>query len=166
MFALQSKIDEAQRVACVCHVNPDGDALGSTLAVAAWMKALGKECTVVVPNRFPDFLQWMPGASEIVRYDKNADKADAILRQADLLWVCDMNAPSRALGMESILAECMKRSAWLWPTIILTLNQISATSRSALQRCVPPAKCSVTLHGRWDVWKVSHRTRPYVSTRV
>ena len=111
LFALQSKIEEARTVACVCHVNPDGDALGSTLGVMAWMKALGKDCSVIVPNRFPDFLQWMPGASEIVRYDKNADKADAILRRADLLWVCDMNSPSRALGMESILAECMKRSA-------------------------------------------------------
>ena len=40
---LQSKIYEASRVACVCHVTPDGDALGSTLAIAAWMKALGME---------------------------------------------------------------------------------------------------------------------------
>ena len=104
---LQSKIDEARRVACVCHVNPDGDALGSTLAIAAWMKALGKECAVVVPNRFPDFLQWMPGAPDIVRYDKHADKAEAILRQADLLWVCDMNAANRTLGMEPILSECV-----------------------------------------------------------
>ena len=71
---LQSKIDEARRVACVCHVNPDGDALGSTLGIMAWMKAQGKECTVVVPNRFPDFLQWMPGAPDIVRYDKHADR--------------------------------------------------------------------------------------------
>ena len=78
LLVLQNKIDEAKTVACVCHVNPDGDALGSTLSVAAWMKSLGKECTVIVPNRFPDFLQWMPGASAIVRYDKHAQKADAI----------------------------------------------------------------------------------------
>ncbi len=100
----------AQRVACVCHVNPDGDALGSTLAIRAWMQRLGKECRVITPNRFPDFLQWMPGASEILRYDKKRDEADEWLRHADLLWVCDMGDSARALGMETILDECVARS--------------------------------------------------------
>lgn len=103
---LRRKLDEARRVACVCHVNPDGDAMGSTLAIAAWMMRLGKECCVIVPNRFPDFLRWMPCADQVIRYDKNTAKADDFLRQADLLWVCDMNEPSRALEMEGILREC------------------------------------------------------------
>lgn len=103
---LRRKIEEAERVACVCHVNPDGDAMGSTLAIAAWMARLGKECHVVVPNRFPDFLQWMPGANNVVRYDKHVAEAENILRHVDFLWVCDMNEASRALEMESILREC------------------------------------------------------------
>lgn len=106
LHLLQEKIERAARVACVCHVNPDGDAMGSTLAVAAWMKSLGKECRVVVPTRFPDFLQWMPGASEVLRYDKSSDEADTLLRTADLVWVCDMGEPSRALGMEPLVSEC------------------------------------------------------------
>lgn len=109
LVTLQKHISEAKRVACVCHVNPDGDALGSTLALAEWMKLLGKECSVVVPNRFPDFLQWMPGADAIVRYDKRSDEAGSILRQADMLWICDMNSPSRVLGMEEILKECISQ---------------------------------------------------------
>ncbi len=107
---LQQMIDKSRRVACVCHVNPDGDAIGSTLAIAAWMTRLGKECRVIVPNRFPDFLQWMPAVNEIIRYDKKVAVADDFLRHADLLWVCDMNESSRALGMEGILQECSARS--------------------------------------------------------
>lgn len=107
---LRQKIDEARRVACVCHVNPDGDAIGSTLAVAAWMIRLGKECRVIVPNRFPDFLQWMPGAAQIIRYDKHQTEAEEYMQRADLLWICDMNDPSRALEMEGILRECSRRS--------------------------------------------------------
>lgn len=109
LVTLQKHMSEAKRMACVCHVNPDGDALGSTLALADWMRSLGKECSVVVPNRFPDFLQWMPGADTIVRYDKRSDEAGAILRQADILWICDMNSPSRALGMEEIFKECISQ---------------------------------------------------------
>ena len=97
---LQSMIDEARCVVCVCHVNPDGDALGSTLAVWHWMRSLGKECSVVVPNGFPDFLAWMPGASEIVRYDKRKEDAERLMAGADLMWVCDMNSSDRVLEME------------------------------------------------------------------
>lgn len=110
LHTLRSKIEEARRVACVCHVNPDGDAMGSTLALAAWMARLGKECRVIVPNRFPDFLQWMPSADKVIRYDKDAAGADDFMSHADLLWICDMNEPSRALGMEQLINECSRRS--------------------------------------------------------
>ena len=109
LSVLLERIERSRFVTCVCHVNPDGDALGSTLGLAAWMKRLGKECRVVVPNRFPDFLQWLPSVNEIIRYDKKPELALSVLRQSDLIWICDMNDPSRALEMESILNECAER---------------------------------------------------------
>ena len=158
---LQSKIDEAQRVACVCHVNPDGDALGSTLAIAAWMKALGKECAVVMPNRFPDFLQWMPGAPDIVRYDKHADKADAILRQADLLWVCDMNAANRALGMEAILSECVERSHQGGLFMVMTDHHLDPNPFFCNLQVSRPemcATCEVLCHLLWQMGRMDMLT--------
>ena len=158
---LQSKIDEARLVACVCHVNPDGDALGSTLAIAAWMKALGKECAVVVPNRFPDFLQWMPGAPDIVRYDKHADKAEAILRQADLLWVCDMNAPNRTLGMEPILSECVERSHQGGLFMVMADHHLDPNpSFCNLQVSRPEmcATCEVLCHLLWQMGRMDMLT--------
>lgn len=100
---LRKMIDDARRVVCVCHVNPDGDALGSTLALWHWMRSLGKECNVVVPNSFPDFLAWMPGASDIVRYDKHREKAEQLMASADMMWVCDLNSSNRVLEMEGAL---------------------------------------------------------------
>ena len=98
---LRKIIDDARRVVCVCHVNPDGDALGSTLALWHWMRSMGKECSVVVPNCFPDFLAWMPGASEIVRYDKHKEDAERLMGGADLMWVCDLNCSKRVQEMEA-----------------------------------------------------------------
>ena len=163
LSALQNRIDQAQRVACVCHVNPDGDALGSTLGVMAWMKALGKECTVVVPNRFPDFLQWMPGASEIVRYDRHADKADAVLRQADLLWVCDMNDASRALGMEGILSECVERSAQGNLFMVMAdhhLDPNPAFCNLQISRPEMCATCEVLCHLLWQMGRMDAMSLP------
>ena len=158
---LQSKIDEARKVVCVCHVNPDGDALGSTLAIVAWMKDLGKECTVIVPNRFPDFLQWMPSAPAIVRYDKHADKAEAILRQADLLWVCDMNAANRALGMETILSECVERSHQGGLFMVMADHHLDPNpSFCNLQVSRPEmcATCEVLCHLLWQMGRMDTLT--------
>lgn len=151
LLLLQNNIEQAHNVVCVCHVNPDGDALGSTLAVAAWMKRLGKECHVVVPNRFPDFLQWMPGASDIVRYDRHPDRGDDLLRQADLLWVCDMNDASRSLGMERILSECKAR-----PNLFMVMADHHLDPKEGfcrLQVSYPEmcATCEVLCHLLWQM---------------
>ena len=55
-----------KRFALACHVNPDGDAIGSMLAMAEFLRLKGHEVKMVCPNAFPDFLAWMPGASDIL----------------------------------------------------------------------------------------------------
>lgn len=95
LIELRETIDKARKVVCVAHVNPDGDALGVTLAIRHWMERKGKLCTVIMPNRFPDFLCWMPGADAIVRCDKKQDEAIKATEDADLLWFCDMCKPDR-----------------------------------------------------------------------
>lgn len=110
---LQDMIAGARKMVAVCHVNPDGDALGSTLAVQHWMRRLGKECTVVAPNNFPDFLAWMPGADGIVRFDKKPDVVKALMAEAELVWVCDLNEPSRVLDMEETLRSCTAKKVMI-----------------------------------------------------
>lgn len=105
---LRGIVDGARRVVCIGHVNPDGDALGVTLAIRHWMARRGKECVVVMPNRFPDFLAWMPGAQDIVVYDRKPELAREAVEGADLLWLCDMNAPSRVQNgeLEGMIVSC------------------------------------------------------------
>ena len=56
------------------HVNPDGDAIGSSLALKHYLEGKGKQATVVVPNIFPDFLKWLPGADSILIYTKQQEQ--------------------------------------------------------------------------------------------
>ena len=56
------------------HSKPDGDALGSVLAWAEYLKQQGKNVTVIVPDMYPDFLQWMPGAQSVIRFDKKKEE--------------------------------------------------------------------------------------------
>ena len=47
-------------IVIVSHVNPDGDAIGSSLALYLFQKRLGLNPKVVIPNDYPGFLSWMP----------------------------------------------------------------------------------------------------------
>lgn len=103
---LRRLIDGAQNVIVTCHRNPDGDALGSSLAMAAFLRQMGKEATVVIPDAYPDFLMWLPGTQTVLRYDKHPDKAEMMIRISDLIICLDFNTLSRTgEEMERILGN-------------------------------------------------------------
>ena len=70
--SLKAYINSAEHIIICCHKSPDGDAIGSSLAWADYLRSLGKNPEIIVPDAYPDFLQWMPGTERIIRYDKHA----------------------------------------------------------------------------------------------
>ena len=103
---LKENIDNSNRIVICCHKSPDGDALGSSLAWAEYLRTQGKEPDIIVPDAYPDFLQWLPGSERIIRYDKHAaDKADEILQKADLIFCLDFNGTNRVDEMKYALEQ-------------------------------------------------------------
>lgn len=94
------------RIVVCAHVNPDGDAVGSTLGWANYLRSLQKDVTVVVPNQFPDFLRCMPGIETIARHDKNPEKVEELLKQCDLLCCLDLNDLKRLEDMQPLAEQC------------------------------------------------------------
>jgi phosphoesterase RecJ-like protein len=80
---------------------PDGDAMGSALALWHYCKGQRdevqstKEVTVIVPNAFPAFLGWMPGAKEVKVYEQESAACDKLIAEADLFLCTDFNEPKR-----------------------------------------------------------------------
>lgn len=95
-LTLDEVVKTPKRFALITHVNPDGDAIGSSLAFSQLLRKLGHETEVIVSNDFPGFLAWMPGASDIHIYEKNAPLCDKILDQADCVVLLDFNQFSRS----------------------------------------------------------------------
>ena len=93
-------LDDCTKVVISAHVGPDGDAIGSALGLANYLRRKGKQVTVAMPNIFPDFLKWMPGADSILIYTRQQEQAKAAIEQADLIIICDLNQPSRLNGLE------------------------------------------------------------------
>lgn len=88
------------------HHNPDGDAVGSAMAMYHVLKQLDKNITVILPNRFPDFLRWIDGAEQVVIFEQ-ADENDmkSVFNKAGAIFCLDYNSPSRVESLEKILRE-------------------------------------------------------------
>ncbi len=85
-----------RRIVLLAHTNPDGDAVGSSLAWAEVLRTMGHEVTCIVPNKYPYFLDWMPGIEQIVIFKTDTEgRAVRAIADADLIFCLDFNAVSR-----------------------------------------------------------------------
>ena len=100
---LRSLIESAESIVLCVHQNPDGDAMGSMLGMGEVLRTLGKEPLMVVPDQYPDYLQWLPNTDKVVRYDRRKDYVDTVLKIADLVICLDFNTPSRTDEMAAAL---------------------------------------------------------------
>mgnify|MGYP002859684702 CR=1 FL=1 len=132
-------VRESDTIICVCHQNPDGDALGSCLGWAEVLRThFGKEPQVIVPDQYPDFLQWLPNSEKIIRYDKHKEGCDWTLQHADLIFCLDFNTTSRVADMQQALekspAKMVLIDHHLGPDIptVLTISHPEASSTCEL----------------------------------
>lgn len=97
-----------KKIVIVSHVNPDGDAIGSSLSLYLFAKKLGLDPKVIIPNDYPKFLGWMPSIQDILIYDKNQEVAREVMSEAELLCYLDFNVPSRTGVMHNDLCHFNK----------------------------------------------------------
>ena len=137
---LVSRVREAicvkNEIVIVSHVGPDGDAIGSSLALWHYLQQIGKNAHVIVPNDFPDFLSWMPGAEKIVIYEKDRTRAENLFALADLIFALDFNTPKRVDKMEKALLDSSAPKILIdhhlhpdnFAQIVISYPEISSTS--------------------------------------
>ena len=136
--SLNTLIESSENIVVCCHKSPDGDALGSSLAWNAYLTSRGKQTNVIVPDAFPDFLKWIPGADRIIRFDKNADKAGEMLEKADLIFCLDFNGADRVDEMREPLEQAKAKKVMidhhLDPSMdtVLTISHPNMSSTSEL----------------------------------
>lgn len=92
---LRSFINGVNRIVITCHKSPDGDALGSTLALCHVLRRLGKDAVVVTPDMPPKALEFIPGLRDLVVFTKHELRARHVLNEAQLLFCLDFNSMKR-----------------------------------------------------------------------
>lgn len=94
-------IEASEHPLIISHKNPDGDAIGSSLGLKFFLKKLGKKPNIIVPDSFPGFLDFLPGAANIKLFDRQRESSLRIIEEADLIFFLDFNSLKRIdeLGM-------------------------------------------------------------------
>jgi len=92
---LKSFLDTSRNIVIVGHRNPDGDAMGSTLALKHYLDKKGHNATVVVPNEYPAFLHWLPGSDTTYRFDWQNNQSQKAIKASNLIFLLDFNALHR-----------------------------------------------------------------------
>jgi len=88
-------LKSVKRVVITTHKSPDGDAIGSSLALFHYLEKIGKEVNVIVPDAFPTFLNWMEGSEKIIQYDEQTKEGDRLIANAEIIFSLDYNSLNR-----------------------------------------------------------------------
>ncbi len=89
-------IQNANIITILTHMGPDGDAMGSSLALYHFLLTIGKEqVRIIVPNKYADTFAWMPGVDQIIVAELNKTQTKEQITSSDLIIGLDFNHLSR-----------------------------------------------------------------------
>ncbi|MEP2280788.1 bifunctional oligoribonuclease/PAP phosphatase NrnA [Maribacter sp.] len=100
---LKKLLSSPKKIAIIPHKNPDGDAIGSTLALWHYLVNTGHTASIVAPNDYPKFLKWMPGSDKILNFERENSQSKACINNADIIFTLDFNHLGRVGQMSDIL---------------------------------------------------------------
>ncbi|PCE64852.1 DHH family phosphoesterase [Sediminicola luteus] len=103
--SLSELLADPKKILIIPHKNPDGDAMGSTLALCHYLRGQGHKARVMAPNEYPKFLKWLPGNDQVLVYDRNPEAGNRYIREAAVIFTLDFNDLDRAHTMSPMLKE-------------------------------------------------------------
>jgi len=104
---LDKFLSESRLAAIVVHTHPDGDALGSGVAMQHYLSEVrGIDASLIIPDKAPSSMEFLTQGEKIIDAEKSPSEARKLLSDCDLLIVQDMNAFNRAEGIEDALKDC------------------------------------------------------------
>ena len=107
---LDQWIDAAGTVTLTAHTFPDGDALGSTVALCRYLRERrGKDAVVIIPNPYSEDIAFIAADTPVLCYSKSPEQAEAHIARTDLVICLDCNAFNRTEGLQEILSASSAR---------------------------------------------------------
>jgi len=92
---LKKEILNKKNAAIIAHKGPDGDAIGSCLALYFFLKKLSINAHIIIPDAIPQFYNWIEDIDKILVYEKNIENAKNLLENTDLIFMLDFSELKR-----------------------------------------------------------------------
>jgi phosphoesterase RecJ-like protein len=89
------EVKKHHKILITTHANPDGDAIGSSLALFGYLKMKRHEVYVMVPDPDPAFLHWMPYHENLLVFSKDRENCLKVIEESDLIFSIDYNTLDR-----------------------------------------------------------------------
>ncbi len=97
--------EQEGNIIIIPHINPDGDAIGSSLGLTRVLRNAGYNVQAITPNDCPEFISWIEGSTDIITYKKEPEKIEQLLEQASMLLCLDFNQTSRTGDVAPLLEK-------------------------------------------------------------
>ncbi|GAB1371089.1 bifunctional oligoribonuclease/PAP phosphatase NrnA [Candidatus Kapaibacterium sp.] len=99
-------VSSSKNVVISTHTNPDGDAVGSEIALFSLLKKLGKSVTILNDSPTPDNLKFIDPENAIRKYDSTDIQ---YILSADLIIIADLNDPKRLKSLQEPIQNSKAR---------------------------------------------------------
>ena len=103
ILAIQNLLATPKKIAIIPHRSPDGDAMGSTLALYHFLLKMNHQPIVIAPNDFPNFLAWLPSSENVFIFENDRVNCTKVIQDAEIVFTLDFNALHRTGEMEQVL---------------------------------------------------------------
>jgi phosphoesterase RecJ-like protein len=103
---LKDLLNTPKKIIITTHQKPDADALGSSLALWAYLKKKNHQVAIITPTDYPDFLKWMHGEKEVIIYNEGREKeSQKLIQDADLIFCLDFSSLSRINELGDLIKQ-------------------------------------------------------------
>lgn len=96
-------LNKNPKISIIPHRNPDGDAMGSCLALYLFLKKNNPNVAIVSPTDYPDFLKWLPSNNEVIIFSEKQEDALNWLQTSEIIFTLDFNHLGRIEPLTKIL---------------------------------------------------------------
>ncbi len=103
--ALKQLLRIPQNVAIFSHRNPDGDAIGSSLAMRFYLEQYGHTVHVLFPSEFPEEFEALPGSEDILLWDLHTEECKHVLARKNVFFFLDFNGYGRIDRMGDFIKD-------------------------------------------------------------
>jgi len=98
-------IESCSNILIISHTNPDGDAMGSVIAMRNYLQSKGVGSTIALPNDYPDYLEFLDNREKILIYRNEPHKVISVVDSSDLIIALDFNQLQRVDELENHILD-------------------------------------------------------------